>query len=212
MARICIIEDHQLVRDAVANMLTRAGHTLVGTSGSYDEALALIENSLPDIVIVDLNLGSGDMGLTLTQSLRAAFPDVKVIVYSMRTNLHTVAAAYRAGALGYVTKSADPELLVTAVTAVESGSMYFLPGMGERLTELQIRGTAQDPTQVLSSKELEIFKLLAKGLTNEDTAERLGLTAKSIANRVLAIKQKLNCSRSDFTNIALRYGLIDLHL
>jgi DNA-binding NarL/FixJ family response regulator len=65
---------------------------------------------------------------------------------------------------------------------------------------------------VLSSKELEIFKLLAKGLTNEDTAERLGLTAKSIANRVLAIKQKLNCSRSDFTNIALRYGLIDLHL
>lgn len=214
MANIILIEDHAWVRQAVTVYLAGKEHAVIATAESATEAQAVIAQHAADaqVVIVDLNLAHGEFGLPLVEWITETYPKLASVVFSMRENAETMSAAYRAGALAYVSKSADPAILLDAVNAAVKGERYFPPGVAEGLASLHAAGRGQNPTLILSERELQVFLLAAQGKPNDTIADTLALSPKRVANMVVDIKRKLNLERDGFMEVAVHYGLLALNL
>lgn len=209
--RTYLVEDHLIVRQGLKDLFKRAAKgkiVCVGEAVNEAEAMEGVSESHPDVVVVDLNLDNSN-GISLIEKLKKRNPNERIVVYSMRSTVQTVAAAYRLGALAYVTKSDSPTLLLDAIQSAHSGKRYFVPGMTEKLAEYQFSDDKENPLTVLSEKELELFVMLADGVKMEEAAKRQGITARSAANRVVNIRKSLHCGDADFTRIASKYGLIN---
>lgn len=208
--KIFIVDDHYIVRQGLIDILKSEGMDVIGTAKDAEEALQLVFENNPDIVIVDLNLSPKMTGIELIEILLQIRSNAKIIVFSMREALPAISAAYRAGAMAYVAKSSDPSTLFEAIESVFNGNLYFMPGLAEKLAASHLRGDPRDPRQLLNDKEFAIFLGTAKGVGVKEVAESLGLSPKSITNRLVSIRKKLECTSShDLTRIALRYGLIN---
>lgn len=210
--RAFIVEDHLIVRSGLIELFAHTSEggkkiTCVGEAISEVEALAKIPDVHPDVIVVDLNLEESN-GLSLIEKLIKKNPKERIVVFSMRDAIQTVASAFRMGVLGYVTKSDSPMMLIDAIRAADEGKFFFVPGLGDKLAAYQMRADREDPRTVLTEKELELFVMLAEGVRLEGARERLGVTTKSISNRVASIRKALNCVDADFTRIAIKYGLI----
>jgi two-component system invasion response regulator UvrY len=208
--RTFLVEDHLIVRQGLKDLFkytTNGDIVCVGEAASEAETMNTISDIHPDVVVVDLNLENSN-GLSLIEKLIEKNPDERIVVFSMRSVVQTVSAAYRLGAMAYVTKADDPNELTEAIRAAYNGNSYFVPGMAEKLAVYQVRDDNENPRNALTDKEMALFLLLAEGVKQDEAAERLGLNARSIANRVVSIRKALNCDDADFTRIAARYGLI----
>lgn len=159
------------------------------------------------VVILDLNF-AGSNRLDLINETLAANPSARILVFSMWNALETVIAAYRRGAMGYVTKDSDPSYLIDAVTQVADGQTYFMPGLEKQIALHVTMVDNADPRVVLNKTELRTFIRLASGYNNEMLAQELAVSKKTIANQVSTIQHKLGCDKMQFTAIALAYGLI----
>lgn len=210
--RTYLVEDHLIVRQGLIDLFKRVAKgeiVCVGEAVSEEAALSGISDVHPDVIVVDLNL-EGSNGISLIEKLINRNPDERIVVFSMRSVIQTVAVAYRMGALAYVTKSDDPEMLLEAIRAARDGKRYFVPGMAEKLAIYQLKEGEKNPRYVLSEKELELFVMLAEGVKPDEAAERLGINIRSIANRIVIIRKTLDCVDADFTRIAAQYGLINV--
>jgi len=205
--RVFICEDHSVMRKGLADLFAMNGITVVGEASTVKESLEHAFENNPDVVLLDLMMDE-DNSLEIISKLRQINPEAKIVVYSMREGIHTISASYKEGVLGYVTKSSGPELLLDAVHEVAQGNAYFMPGLEKQIALYYTRGQKKNPREVLSDKELQIFIMLAKGKNHEEIAEALGLSPKSIANRVVAIKHELNCAERDFHRLAEAHNLI----
>jgi DNA-binding NarL/FixJ family response regulator len=196
--RVMLVDDHPLVRRGLAEVIGREPDLeTCGEAADVAEALAEVERSNPDIVVIDLTLKTGH-GIELLERLKARDPALKTLVSSMHDENLFAERVLRAGARGYVTKQEPPEVLVRAIRQVLRGELYLSPRMTSRLLNRVVVGasTQEDPVQGLSNREVEVYEMIGQGLTVQQIASRLHLSPKTIETHREKIKQKLNVKSS----------------
>jgi DNA-binding NarL/FixJ family response regulator len=206
--RIVLVDDHAVVRAGYRLLLSRAPEIeVVGEAATGEQACQLFTDLAPDVVIMDLAL-PGIGGLEALRRIVQRDPTAKVLVFSMHEELLFVERALAAGARGYVTKSSAPHVLVAAVEEVAAGGQAFAPELAARLAHARARGP-ESPLAELSTREFEIFCLLATGVSAVEVAKRLSLSQKTVANYGTQLKSKLRVgSTAELTRLAIRHGII----
>ena len=183
MSRIVIADDHAVVRKGLRLILADADELQVaGEAASADELMTLLRTRPVDAVLLDVGLGDRD-GIEVLKQIRASFPRLPVLMISMHSEDVFAIRALRAGASGYIEKSAAPELLLDAVRRVASGGKWISASMADRLTA-HIGGDAADslPHERLSDREFEIFRLLGSGRSVTEIARALNLSVKTVSS------------------------------
>ena len=206
--KILIVDDHPIVRSGLRRLLTAEPEIEVREAANGREALSVFREQRPTLVILDLNL-PGVGGLEVLSRLKAIDPDARILVLSMHDDQIHVTRALQAGAAGYISKSAPADELLEAIRRVAGGHTYIEHEIAEELVFSQIRA-ASHPLKDLSSRDLEIMRLLAEGCTLPQIANALGLSYKTAANSCTRIKAKLQAtSTAELIRIAIRSGLTD---
>jgi DNA-binding NarL/FixJ family response regulator len=191
--RILLVDDHIVVRAGYRRFLEQEPDCqVIGEASSGEEAYILLQTIQPDVVILDLSM-PGQGGLSVLRRMKLRWPLLPVLVFSMHDNLPFVVQALRAGATGYITKSSEPESMVKAVRSVVAGNQTFSPDVASRMQQAANSPLSQ-PTLGLSSREFDVFRLLAGGKTHEEIASLLNLSVKTVANNQSLIRQKLGIS------------------
>jgi DNA-binding NarL/FixJ family response regulator len=204
-----LADDHPIVMTGFAMSLSEHGMDVVGQAKTPDEAVAMYGELNPDVLVLDIRFGTELTGLDAAQQVLKAHPRAKIVFLSQFDQDSLIKETYRLGAHAFVTKDCDPADLATAVRHAHEGKLYFPPEIAERLASLAVRGDTSPQSQ-LDERGLEIFKLMAEGLTNAEIAERLNLSTKTISNISQAVKEKLGVHRQAYiTKLAVKYGLIE---
>lgn len=192
--RIFIVDDHPLVRELLGNLLRlQPDFLVIGAAGDPASALKAMLSQPPDLAIVDLTLERGS-GLDLIKDLRNQLPAVRIVVLSMHEELTDVERAFRAGASAYVMKRESTGQIVEAIRQVLAGKIFANPSMLAQLTtRLMQRGgnVSQDPAEVLSDRELEVFRRLGEGRSTRDIADAMGISLKTVQSYCARIKEKV---------------------
>jgi NarL family two-component system response regulator LiaR len=183
--------------------------TVVGEASSGEEALARIEDWLPDVVVMDLLMPGGIDGIETTRRIRAITPHTQVVVLTAYGDDARVVGALRAGATGYVRKDADPEVLLDAVRAAARGQSLLDPSIAGSVLQELVRSVEIE--DALTQREMEVLRLLAHGRTNREIADELVLGAETVKTHVGNILNKLLLThRTQAVIHALKQGLISL--
>jgi DNA-binding NarL/FixJ family response regulator len=200
--RVLVVDDHPVVRMGLGSMLgSQKGITVVGTVASGVEALTALPKLHPDVVLMDLRMPEMD-GVDAIVALRAAEPNVKILVLTNYQMDEDVFNALQAGALGYLVKSAPQEDVIEAIRVVNLGKAYIPPAIAAKLAE-RISHSA------LSPREVEVLQCVAKGLTNKEIGSLLFISDKTARNHVISLMAKLEAKdRTEAVTIAIRKGLI----
>jgi len=208
---VMVVDDHPIWRDGVARDLTEHGFDVRATAPDADAALRIARTVRPDVVLMDLNLGSTS-GVDATREITAALPSTKVLVLSASGEHKDVLEAVKAGASGYLVKSASAAELVDAVHRTAAGDPVFTAGLaglvlGEyrRMADAPPEG-AEPPR--LTERETDVLRLVAKGLTARQIAERLVLSHRTVENHVQSTLRKLQLhNRVELARYAIEHGL-----
>jgi DNA-binding NarL/FixJ family response regulator len=207
--RVMLADDHPIVMTGFAMSLEEAGMKVVGQAKTPSEAAAMYAQEKPDVLVLDIRFGTELTGLDAAQNVLKADPNAKIVFLSQFDQDSLIKETYRLGAHAFVTKDCDPADLATAVRHAFEGKLYFPPQIAERLASLAVRGDVSPQSQ-LDERGLEIFKLMAEGLTNAEIAERLNLSTKTISNISQSVKEKLGVHRQAYiTRLAVKHGLIE---
>ncbi|MEV6691468.1 response regulator transcription factor [Micromonospora sp. NPDC051196] len=217
-----VVDDHPMWREGVARDLTEAGHQVVASCGEGRQAIRVVAAACPDVVVLDLQLPDIS-GVEVIQGLRAAWPKVRVLMLSASGEQQGVLDAVKAGATGYLLKSAALAEFLDAVRRTAAGEPVFTPGLaGLVLGEYRRLAAAgavtggpvpgHDPATAprLTERETEVLRLVAKGMSYKQIAERLGLSHRTVQNHVQNTLGKLQLhNRVELTRYAIERGLDD---
>ncbi|MGC4744419.1 response regulator [Micromonospora sp. DT201] len=216
-----VVDDHPMWREGVARDLTEAGFLVVATSGEGRQAIRVAAAARPDVVVLDLQLPDIS-GVEVILGLRAALPDVRVLMLSASGEQQSVLDAVKAGATGYLIKSTAPADFLDAVRRTADGNAVFTPGLaglvlGEyrRLAAGPQQGadpasSGEPATPRLTDRETEVLRLVAKGMSYKQIAQRLGLSHRTVQNHVQNTLGKLQLhNRVELTRYAIERGLDD---
>ncbi|MEN3583629.1 response regulator transcription factor [Streptomyces sp. ZYX-F-203] len=215
--RVMVVDDHPMWRDAVVRDLAAAGHEVVATAGDGDQAVRRARATAPEVLVLDLNL-PGKGGVEVCREVVRAGVGARVLVLSASGEHADVLEAVKAGATGYLTKSASPEELRAGVRRVAAGDPVFTPGLaGLVLGEYRrLAGTAPAPARRrdeagaprLTERETEVLRLVAKGLGYRQIADRLVISHRTVQNHVQNTLRKLHLhNRVELARYAIRRGL-----
>ena len=206
--KILLADDHEIVRSGLASMLNSYDDfEVIKEIPNGEKAYQAYTELLPDVLITDMSM-PGIGGLEALRRICAKFRNARIIVFSMHENASLAMQAMSAGAKGYVTKSGDSQDLVDAIRQVISGKNYLSAEMAQKIAMQSVSGS-DDPTQRLSTREFEVFRLLAEGLTIPQVASQLNLEAKTIANYQTMLKHKLGFNSSaEMVRLAIKYGVV----
>jgi DNA-binding NarL/FixJ family response regulator len=208
--RVLIVDDHPIVRRGLADLIAREPDLEVcGEASDAAEALSQLETARPAVAVIDISLRSGH-GLELIAQIKAKDERVKMLVSSMHDELLFAERSLRAGATGYIPKQEPTEKLVDAIREVVHGGVYLTPRMSNRLLHHVVGGKPLDenPITGLSNRELEVFEMIGQGLTTQQIAQRLHLSAKTVETHREKIKGKLNLKNSsELSRRAVQWSL-----
>ena len=207
--RVFLMDDHPLVRDWLAGLVALEPDLQVcGQAEDATAALAAIAQARPDIVVLDLSLPRGS-GLELLKELRAKFPAVRLLVLSMHDEAKVAERAFRAGAHGYAVKNESSPQIIEAIRAVLAGKFYAGSTLTAQLTERMFSGksrSAEDKfEELLSDRELEVFRMRGQGRSAKEIAERMRVSVKTVSSYDERIKSKLGL---DSTNALTREAVL----
>lgn len=207
--RVMLADDHPIVMTGFAMSLEAQGLEVVAQARSPEEALAQHQQHKPDVIVLDLRFGEQLTGLDVAKQILAHTPDAAIVFLSQFDQDALIKETYRLGGRAFMTKDCDPDDLAAAVRRAHEGELYFLPNIAERLANLSVRGDTSPQSQ-LDERSLDIFTLMAEGLTNAEIAEKLDVSTKTISNISQAVKEKLGVHRpADITRLAVKHGLIE---
>lgn len=199
--KILLVDDHIVVREGVRRLLAGLGGVELVEAATGQEALTLFRSERPDLVLLDLNL-SGIGGLELLRRLLSINEKARIVVFSMHAEPIYAARALRLGARGYVSKSAGAEELIAAVKRVAEGGRYVESEIASELAFSQL--ATEDPLQQLTTREIEILRLLGDGNSLSEIAQATGVAYKTVANTCSIIKSKLGVERTaDLIRVAI---------
>ncbi|GAA0612931.1 response regulator transcription factor [Kutzneria viridogrisea] len=208
---VMVVDDHPMWRDGVARDLAERGFEVVATAADAESAVRIAKAVRPEVVLMDLNLGE-QSGVSATQGITAALPDTRVLVLSASGEHNDVLEAVKAGASGYLVKSASAADLVAAVRETAAGNAVFTPGLaGLVLGEYRRMAAApagSEPAPELTERETEVLRLVAKGMTARQIATRLTISHRTVENHVQSTLRKLQLhNRVELARYAIEHGL-----
>jgi len=211
--RVYITDDHHIVRRGIKQLLsTEPGLEVVGEGTNGREAVADIEKLKPDIVLMDLVMPVMD-GIEATRQIKTAHPSIQILVLTSFATDDKIFPAIKAGALGYLIKDTGPDELIQAIRQVHHGQPTLHPSIAQKLLK-ELSLTSQQPPSPdpLTDREVEVLKLIARGLSNQEIAETLVVSVATIYTHVSKILDKLHlASRTQAALYALREGLASLY-
>jgi DNA-binding NarL/FixJ family response regulator len=203
--KVLIVDDHPIVRAGLRRLLAIELGTEIAEAASGQEAIAAFRDMRPDLVLLDLNL-PGISGLEVLNRLLIENAKARILVISMYDNPIYVARILEAGARGYVSKNAPSEEIVEAVRRVAAGRSYVEPEMAQELALGNVRPASHELSR-LSSRDVEILRLLAAGKSLTEIAEAIGVSYKTVANQCSLLKAKLATPRTaDLIRVAISHG------
>ena len=192
--RVLIADDHPLYRDGMHGLLDSVPDTeVIGEAATGEEAITLAENLQPDVILMDIKM-PGINGLQAMREILNTSPHIRILIVSMLEDDDSVFAAMRAGARGYVPKGANQVEMLRAIRAVANGEAIFGPGIAQRLIGFFSTSRPSAQSRIfpeLTERESEILALIAHGHTNQQIAEQLVLSLKTVRNHVSNIFNKL---------------------
>ena len=207
--RVMVVDDHPMWRDAVSRDLGDAGFEVVAALGEGTQAMRIVAALRPDVVVLDLQLPDVS-GVEVTRGLLAAHPAAKVLILSASGEHRHVLDAVKAGAAGYILKSASRTEFLDAVRRTAAGEAVFSPGLaGLVLGEYRRLAASPAPdTPRLTDREAEILQMVGTGLSYKQIAERLTLSHRTVQNHVQNTLSKLHLhNRVDLVRYAIEHGL-----
>jgi two-component system response regulator NreC len=209
--KVLLVEDHIVVRQGIKALLSdEPDLEIVGEADNGREALSLVSELRPDVVLMDISM-PGLNGIEATRQIRQRYADVKVVVLSMHASEEYVFQMLRAGASGYVLKQSDSSEVLTAIRAATSGGSFLSPPISRTVIDdyvhrAEARGRADD-MDLLTSREREVLQLLAEGLPNREIAEQLNISVKTVETHRSNMMNKLGVSsKTELVKYALRKG------
>ncbi len=214
--RVVIIDDHPLFREGLKIMLARIPeYEVVAEAGDVKPGLDVIAKYAPDIVLVDISLPGGS-GIELCALIVKTYPNISVLIVSMHSKVDYITAAFQAGAKGYLVKDAAAETLGQALRAVAAGETWMDASVSSEVVRRLVGGNAHTDSNdhgygSLTSREQEIFRHLAEGLSTKEIAEKLFISPKTVENHRSHIMSKMELATPvELVKIAARLGVIDL--
>ena len=210
--RVVLVDDHSLFRSGVRNDLG-SRIEIVGEAGAVGDAVALILEREPDVVLLDVHMPDGG-GVAVINAVAALRPDVRFLALSVSDAAEDVIAVIRAGARGYVTKTITAQELTDAIVRVAEGDAVFSPRLAGFVLDA-FRGDTPAPSDPdldqLTSREQEVLRHIARGYMYKEIALRLGISAKTVESHVSAVLRKLQLSnRHQLSRWAAQRRLVDL--
>ena len=209
--RALVVDDHDLFRRGLRELLEEQGIRVIGEASTGEDGVALAARAKPDVVVMDLNLPR-ESGIEATRQLVAATPGARVLVLTVASDERSVLDALIAGASGYLLKDATIEEIAAGVRAAAAGESFVSPRIAHHVLG-RLRGQAgpgdAGPDQTtLSERELDILRLVAEGCDNDQIAERLFLSPRTVKNHVSSILSKLDMdNRVQAAVYAVRKGI-----
>lgn len=206
---VMVVDDHPIWREGVARDLTEHGLAVVATAADADAAVRIAVATRPRVVLMDLHLGA-TAGVTAIEGILARLPETRILVLSASGEHADVLAAVKAGATGYLVKSASIEELLAAIRRTADGCTVFTPGLAG-LVLGEFRRLAGEPAvPALTERETEVLRLVAKGLTAKQIGERLVVSHRTVESHVQNTLRKLQVNnRAQLVRYAIEQGLAD---
>ena len=203
--RVMVVDDHPLIRVGIGAIINaRPDMTVVAQAGTGEEAVELFRRNKPDVTLMDLRLPGKIGGVEAIVAIRRSWPEARFIVVTTYDGDEDIHRALEAGAQGYIIKGMPYQTLVTAVERVHAGKRFLPSPVANALA-------SRMPDSDLSSRELEVLKLLAAGKSNRDIGNKLGITEATVKSHVSTILMRLNVNdRTQAVVTALQRGLVHL--
>lgn len=214
--RVLLAEDHNVVREGLRLLLSaQPDIEVIGEATNGREAVAAAGATCPDVAVLDISMAELD-GLQAAEQIRLVCPDTRILILSMHESDAYFFRALEVGAAGYVLKKAASDDLISALRAVARGEAYFYPSLTRKLLDTYLTHSNPDiPSgppgyQELSDREREILRLIVSGLTNQEIAENLIISASTVQSHRTNILQKLDVKTTiDLVRYAIRHGIIE---
>jgi DNA-binding NarL/FixJ family response regulator len=208
MTRIVLVDDHQVLRDGIRRSLEDAGETVVGEAGDGEEAIAVVAETEPDVVLMDLEMPVLD-GVEACKRIMADRPETRVVVLTMHEDVARTRAALSAGAVGFLTKGTSMTEVIDTIKGVVAGET----ALSVELAMSMLRAADENGKreELLSERQTEILQRIADGLGTKEVARELGITHKTVHNHLNAIYRRLDTqSLTHAVLSAVRKGIIHL--
>jgi DNA-binding NarL/FixJ family response regulator len=190
---ILLIDDHVIVREGLAVLLNQHGLGRIESAGSAEEAMAAIQRRPPEVVVLDISLGH-QSGLELLKTIHLGYPAIRVVVLSMHEEALYAERCLRAGAMGYIMKSVGHQLIIQCIRQVMEGKTFVSEAVRDRMWQQAVnrpKDVGAPPEERLTDRELEVYRLIGEGLSTQQIADSLKVSAKTIQTYRNFIKEKL---------------------
>lgn len=212
MIRVLLVDDHKLLREGVRQLLSESSEVeVVGEAENGAQALELVEQLRPDVAVVDLSMPRKD-GIEVTSEIRALDLDTRVLILTMFSDEQHAVRTLRAGASGFISKTAELDELLKAIKDVHAGQRYLPADIASEIAADTgpDKSNNKKPAEILSKREFQVMCYLAGGLTNREIAEELGISVKTVDTHRGHVLKKLHLrNNADITRFAIRNGFVD---
>ena len=211
--RLLLADDHRLLREGLRRSLTEEGFEVVGEAADGEEAVDLVDELMPDLVLMDVTMPNLN-GVEATKRIHEKHPEVRIVMLTMHADAEVVADAIRGGANGYLVKDCSTDEIAAAIRLAVSGETALSPQLAaSMLGELRRLDRAQegDEDRLITKREEEVLQLIADGCSTPEVAQQLFISQKTVKNHLAAIYQKLDArDRTQAVVRAVRMGIISL--
>ena len=211
MIRVLIVDDHPVVRSGLEMILLKDPNiVVVGAVGNGHRVIGFLRSNPCDVLVLDLTM-PGMTGLEVIGQLKREKKEIRVLILSMHKEEMYVLAAFKAGAAGYLTKECAPDELITAVKKIAAGGNYVSPSFAEKMAfEIGRIPAGKAPHETLTSREFQVMRMIAAGLTPKNIAGELYVSVKTINSHRIRILEKMNMkTNAELTRYALENKLIE---
>jgi len=209
MIRVALVDDHTLVREGLKKILAlESDISVVGETGSAEEALDLVYRVTPDVLLLDISL-PGRSGLDILQDLKVRVPDMGILMLTMHPEQMLAVRSLKAGAAGYLNKDAAADELVRAVRRIHAGGRYITESVADHLLFAFQNPDSERPHEQLSDREFQVMLLIAQGRKNREIADALAISPRTVGTYRARILEKLAMqSTADIIRYVLDTGLL----
>lgn len=212
--KLLVVDDHPMLRGGIVSLFGRMdGVDVVAEAENGEEALKRIEQTMPDVVLMDINM-DGKLDVHTTETIKQQWPNVKVLAFSMHEEVQVIRKMLKAGASGYLLKNASHQEVKKAIETVVKGDNYFCQEVLDIMTQsLTSDGEAENEDVVLSNREKEVLHYVAKEYTNQEIADKINISLRTVETHKRNLVKKLRVKNVvGLVRFALEQGqLLDLH-
>lgn len=211
MIKILLVDDHQIVREGIKNLLeSNPEYIVVGETENTADALKLIEKLKPDFLITDITLSNSN-GIDLSKQVRSLFPELHILILSMHDSIDYINKSLNSGANGYLLKDCTKYELFDAITKILNKEVYICKSSSQILMNTSLNQIEQDILPALTRREMEILKLISNGFTNKEIANKLVLSVRTVDKHRSNILYKLKVNNTaELLNKANKLKIIQM--